>query len=128
MKQVLKNNQGRGHLLTLNRKGFIAFIILCLMLCLYFPMRDMHGFILSGAIYSVTERIAIAIAFSANRLSEKDMLGKMILGRLTMLSILSLYFIFIYSSGNYNNFFVSLGLLMSVISHKAVIYKWQSYE
>jgi hypothetical protein len=128
MKQILKNNQGRNHLLTLNRKGFVAFIILSILLSLYFPMKDMHGFILSGSIYSITERIGIAIAFSANRLSEKDMLRKMILGRLAMLTILSLYFIFIYSSGNYNNFFVSLGLLMSVISHKAVIYKWQSYE
>jgi|688.fasta_scaffold265219_2 hypothetical protein len=128
MKQALKNNTGKNQLLALNRKGLLIFIILSLTGCLFFPIQNLHGFILSGVIYSAAERIGITIAFNANRLSEKDMLYKMILGRVTMLAILTVFFIFIYGSRNYNNFFVSLGLLMSVISHRVVFYKWQCYE
>ncbi|MDA9832303.1 hypothetical protein N9C31_01585 [Gammaproteobacteria bacterium] len=128
MNLILKNNPGQHQLLVFHRKGFLTFVIISLMAYLFFSTTQMYGFILSGLIYSAIERMGILIAFSANCLSEQDMLRKMILSRVIMLLLLILFFIFIFSSGNYNHFFVSLGLLMSVISHKAVFYKWQSYE
>ena len=117
------NRSGKDQMQTARLNGLTLFTIIALMSFLVHNTIQSFSLLLGGLVYFLAESIRIQIAFSAQITQPKSIYRRMITSSIAKAFVLLSFFIFIDLSGNFDGFFVSLGLVGSMISHRIALFR-----
>ena len=117
------NLSGKKQMQTARVGGLMFFTGMALILCFFQTQTQIVSFITGGLGYFLSETLRIQIAFSANLTDSRAMFTRIITSSITKAIVLVVFFIFVNLSGNFSGFFVSLGLVGSMISHRLALFR-----